>query len=395
MQGTESALPQNFINEPKNGKFRLASQKIFLTYPKCPIEPTMAIQTITELTEKYGLDKYMIVQEEHKDGTKHLHAIIQLKKRPDISNSRCFDLGDYHGNYCAVKNFPAAVRYLTKSGKPIANWDFETYLKEQVGHGHLKVDHTEKNNLALTQGVKALVEQGLIPLSQLPQWTRGITEYNNLINRPVEVYSATIRLPLSYNPDLYMERTVDLKDSARRHFWFYGTTGTGKTWTAEHQDLKAYTIPKNNDWVGYAGEQLLILNEFKGEMTPTTLIDIMEGRQQNIKGSSAIVPKSCLLIVTSNYSLRECFHKLNESGDAQLDALERRFTEVKFTLPHPSCPKGRDLVILDATSALKPPATVFKVTKKVSDERAFSQANIASYSQVEAARFNEEALNNN
>lgn len=395
MQGTESALPQNFIKETNGSKFRLQSQKIFLTYPKCPIEPAQAIETLTELVAKSGMDKYMIVQEDHKDGSKHLHAIVQLKKRFETTNARYFDLGDYHGNYCAVKNFPAAVRYLMKSGKPLSNWDYETYIKTQVTHGNIKVDYTEKNNVALAQGVRALVEQGLIPLNQLPQWTRGITEFNNLINRPVEVYSVTIKLPLAYNPDLYMERIVDLKDSARRHFWFFGSTGTGKTWTAEHQDLKAYTIPKNNDWIGYAGEQLLILNEFKGEMTPTTLIDIMEGRQQNVKGSSAIVPKSCLLIVTSNYSLRECFHKLNESGDAQLDALERRFTEVKFTKPHPACPRGRDLVILDATSSLQHATTVVRPSKKVSDERAFNQANIASYSQVEAARFNEEALNNN
>jgi len=346
-------VPQDFIKVPSGKKFEINSKSFFLTYPRCEMTP----EALRDFLEKLKpMKQYIVVQELHKDGTPHLHAIVEYEDRFKVKRQDYFDLPvePFHGNYGTVKNYPAAIRYLKKSGTPISNWDYETYLKRQTKKGNLPVDYTEVNTMAREQGIRSLVDAGKIPLDKYGAWKRGLAEYEADVNRPVPVDVMHFKLPITYNPDTYHELDVDLTVDGHRHFWFYGSSGTGKTWTAKHQQIPYYEIPKNNDWIGYAGQQLLILNEFKGEMTPTQLIGVMESAQQNIKGSSAALPKNVFLIVTSNYSLRDCYHNLNQSQDEQLNALDRRFTQVRFDQVHPSCPTGSDFLILNALTSMLP-----------------------------------------
>lgn len=366
-QGTDEARAEDFI-KPTTGKFRLRGKSFFLTYPRCQWEPKDFATFITT-THSWSKDflQHITVREQHKDGTPHLHSIVEYKIQKETTNQKIFDIpvDPHHGDYGLVKNYPAAIRYLTKAGVPIATWDYATYLKKQVNQGHLKTDYTEVNQTAIKDGIKTLVDSGKIPLMNYTQWQRGLAAYNADLSRIEPVTSFVMKLPISYTPEQYLTRFIDLTDKTRRHYWFYGPTGTGKTYTAEHQDIPHYCVPKNNDWVGYNGAQLLIINEFKGEFTPTQIIDVIESRQQNIKGSSATLPSNLCVIITSNYSIRDCFHKLNMENDAQLDAIERRFTEVLFSEPHPTCEQGRDLIVLNALKGLAPPTdTQAKITRK-------------------------------
>jgi len=344
---------------PKGKTFQINTKKFFLTYPRCYWTPSelLSFLEIYLSTKERVIDRYLIVQEDHKDGTPHLHAIIEFTDPLVVKNPNYFDIPvePKHGNYGSVKSYPAAVRYLTKSGTPISNWDYATYLKTQTRNGNLSADYTAVNEQAKTLGVRSLVDTGRIPMDRYGAWKRGLTEYNADLTKPVEVPSMHFKLPIKYDPPQFYELDIDLTQEGHRHFWFFGSSGTGKTWTAKHQNIPYYEIPKNNDWIGYAGQQLLILNEFKGEMTPTQLIGIMESAQQNVKGSSATLPSNTFLIVTSNYSLRDCFRNLNEANDEQLNALDRRFHQVKFSEVHPSCPTGASFIDLNALNTLVVP----------------------------------------
>jgi len=349
MAEMEAETVQDFM-KPAKGTFRLRSKCVFLTYPRCTSPPEDLVKHLMNMPRKPS--KFIVVQEAHKDGTPHLHAIVEYDRMLETLKSTYYDFDGYHGNYCQTRSYPAAIRYLKKSGTPISNWDYDAYLKGQVKQGNLRVDYSEINSIAREEGVMGLVDKGLIPIEKAPQWQRGIQLVENIINKAPVFDSTIIKLPMTYKPYQTMDYPVDLTDPSRRHLWFYGGTGTGKTYTAEHQELRSYCIPKNRDWVGYQGEQLLILNEFKGEFTPTELIDIMEARQQNVKGSSCALPKEVLLTVTSNFSLRQCYTNLNAANDEQLSALERRFAEVEFTEKHPSCPQGRMHIVLNAQATL-------------------------------------------
>ena len=54
---------------------RIRAKGWFLTYPKCDVTPQAALEY---LKEKFTIEEYVIAQEEHKDGTLHLHAFIKV-----------------------------------------------------------------------------------------------------------------------------------------------------------------------------------------------------------------------------------------------------------------------------------------------------------------------------
>ncbi len=89
---------------PKKQKFRLQAKRLFLTYPQCPVDATLAMILIRELEEP----KIMIVASEaHKDGTPHLHVYIEYERKKDITSPTYYDLQmlekTYHGNYQAAR----------------------------------------------------------------------------------------------------------------------------------------------------------------------------------------------------------------------------------------------------------------------------------------------------
>lgn len=49
----------------------------FLTFPKCDVSPQAALEY---LKEKHPIEEYVIAQEDHQDGTKHLHAFIKTHR---------------------------------------------------------------------------------------------------------------------------------------------------------------------------------------------------------------------------------------------------------------------------------------------------------------------------
>jgi hypothetical protein len=50
------------------------------------------------LSERHSISEYVIAQEDHKDGTKHLHAFLKVEKKVTF-NKNLFDLPEHHGNY--------------------------------------------------------------------------------------------------------------------------------------------------------------------------------------------------------------------------------------------------------------------------------------------------------
>lgn len=101
--------------------FRLATRRVFLTYPHCDL-------TIAEAYAQFEAMrpiKYAIVSiEAHADGTPHLHAAIQFRTKIDITSPNYFDLkidtddrqAAWHGHYQSARNWGASINYVKKDG---------------------------------------------------------------------------------------------------------------------------------------------------------------------------------------------------------------------------------------------------------------------------------------
>jgi len=98
--------------------FRLSAKHIFLTYPKCDLTPPQVLDQLRHKL-KHDIDWYTIAQEDHKDGTKHIHALIALGKKCNIRNVSFLDLSSpegqsFHGCYQPAYDVAASHEYVTK-----------------------------------------------------------------------------------------------------------------------------------------------------------------------------------------------------------------------------------------------------------------------------------------
>ena len=120
----------------------------------------------------------------------------------------------------------------------------------------------------------------------------------------------------------------DLRD---KNVWIYGDPGTGKSVSARYCDERHIYL-KNMDkwWDGYEDHKVVLIEdvdpitckEFANEMKKWC--DRFSFRAE-CKGSHVIVnPVDFNLIVTSNYSIDECFSRKDAI------AIKRRFTEMEF-----------------------------------------------------------------
>lgn len=95
-------------------QFRLSAKNLFLTYPHCGVPLEASRDIILEALGRGNVEYMVIAHERHQDGDLHIHAVVCLAVRCDIRNPNLLDLGEYHGNYQAIRNVRASVRYVKK-----------------------------------------------------------------------------------------------------------------------------------------------------------------------------------------------------------------------------------------------------------------------------------------
>jgi len=172
----------------------------FLTYPQCEVPPQAVLEY---LKEKHDIVEYVIAQEAHQDGSKHIHAFVKLEKRT-MFNKNLFDLPDHHGNYQVAKSWAAVKKYVTKDGNFISSIDIESAQRKEG----------KKNMTIMEMGLKSAVGEGLVSLRDVPNVAKAI----NIIRSLAPPYD---------HPDV-------------RGIWYYGEPGTGKSTTAREKFPGAY-----------------------------------------------------------------------------------------------------------------------------------------------------------
>lgn len=282
---------------------RIYAKGWFCTWPKCPIGKNAALE---ELMEKYVLKEYVICEEEHNDGDLHLHAFLKLDKRVYFKPNM-FDLQGYHGEYQVAKSWRAVINYVKKDGNYISNIDVKAaaMMKSKMKKEDLLKD------------VDEVLDTGLITPMQVASFYKNSMVYKMLQQKRTKM------------PDKLPDK--------KRHLWYFGASNTGKTYKLREMmkmtgEEQWFQIPTNNDWIGYAGEKYLYIDEFKGQISIQMLNAICDGNfKVNVKGGSTWIGWEIQVVICSNYCIRDCYSKVE---DGILETLYNRFNEIELKIKY-------------------------------------------------------------
>jgi len=203
--------------EKKKKEFRLNTQQIFLTYAQCDKTPD---EVFTFISTKVILDKYIIAQENHKDGNKHIHAYLLLKKKINIRDSRYFDIGEHHPKVEGCRSWKNVVKYVTKDGNYISNYE-ENILKKIISDNY-KVGELYEKARELAKDGK--VKEG-IALLEHSKTVRDLTIHGNAIQKNLRSLAVKRR-----NPDFDIDDfNINFNWDRTKSLILWGPTNTGKT----------------------------------------------------------------------------------------------------------------------------------------------------------------------
>lgn len=115
-----------------------------------------------------------------------------------------------------------------------------------------------------------------------------------------------------------------------KNAWIYGPPGSGKSLLVRQfalaRNFSIYHKLANKWWDGFRGENIVLVEDLDPEVASKLVhhIKLWADRyafRAEIKGNSISIDPKFMLIITSNYSLRECFQGVDG------EAISRRFEE--------------------------------------------------------------------
>lgn len=284
--------------------FKFNAKQVFLTYPKCSLSKEFVLEGLKQIAD---VQDYTVASEKHEDQTDHIHAVICYTNKVHTTNSRIFDLENFHPNIKTLKtkaDFVRATKYVKKDGSFVSNVCDKLTPNQQLAQD--------------------LLIYGLTP-KLVHDHPQVMFKNFNSIRAWVNFIQPTCSLPLS---------TRKL-----RHILLHGPSNTGKTtWLSAIKDsFQAYEIPSNNDYSHVCLDvEILFSDEYRGFLTVQDLNKICDGDTiVNTKGGSLKLPITTVVIV-SNFSISEVYSKVSNQI---LDTLYNRFNQYDSSISLPRFPK--------------------------------------------------------
>ncbi|AXH73077.1 MAG: helicase [Cressdnaviricota sp.] len=116
--------------------------------------------------------------------------------------------------------------------------------------------------------------------------------------------------------------------------WYWGESGVGKSHKAfeGYNPSTHYVYPYDKGWWdGYTGQEIVIINEFRGQIRFGELLDLCDKWPKTVKrrGREPVPFLAKKLIITSCSPVDEIFHNLSESD--KLEQFHRRFESIELT----------------------------------------------------------------
>lgn len=135
------------------------------------------------------------------------------------------------------------------------------------------------------------------------------------------------------------DRETPFKREVNVH-WLVGESGSGKTGITldlvkQYGEERVYLVSDyQNPFDGYAGEPIIILDEFRGQLTYSTLLGMLEGYKKEMHARYAnVVGLWTEVYITTVKSPEQVYAKMIENEDSETDPISQllgRLTDVSY-----------------------------------------------------------------
>ena len=256
--------------------------------------------------------RWMVYGHEHvNEGTPHLQGCIymnSLKSLKQMNNLFMFEDRGVHLEVCKG-SFKQNFEYCTKED--------EHYFEK----GERPMDKKEEGEREKNKWKRAreLAEQG---------------KFDEIDNKLYSMYCKNFEF--IYNKKMKCADNLELNDLKNNFLWLYGPSGVGKSHQSRRianeldPEHKPYLKGLNKWWTGYERQKVVIIDEADPEHCKFLAHYFKQWADKwsftaETKGGNLGEIRPEYIIVTSNYSINECFPEPADSGP-----LHRRFSEINY-----------------------------------------------------------------
>ncbi|ACG60169.1 AC1 [Ageratum enation virus - Lucknow] len=175
-------------------RLKINAKNYFLTYPKCSLTKEEALFLLLNLQPPTNKKYIKIFRELHKDGSPHLHVLIQFEGKYQCKNQRFFDLvspnrsAHFHPNIQRAKSSTDVKSYIDKDGDTLEWGEFQIDGRSARGGQQTANDAAaEALNAGSKEAAMAIIREKL-PEKFIFQYHNLNSNLDRIFSPPLEVY---------------------------------------------------------------------------------------------------------------------------------------------------------------------------------------------------------------
>jgi hypothetical protein len=250
----------------------------------------------------------------HKSITKWvLYKLLRIKAGTDL-DSNC-------------KQWYIAPIY--KDSTPEANAAYATKTNVSIEYGNVPTSTANEEATEAKKSAASARWKEMITLAKAQKWEELEEKF------PYQYIIQGAKLRALY----FVQHTPETEREHSQHLWIFGEPGTGKSAVVEYLFPNHFKKRPDNDWLGYnpllqKGHRVVYLPDFDMQSMKTMKAENLkvmcdpQGFNANKKfaGGDMIAPGR--VVVTSNFTIQQCFPPGTLQIETQIAALRRRFKQV-------------------------------------------------------------------